>query len=368
MPGKMTELSEIQKGIYFECQTGGKNIYNISASIKISNHLDHKKFEQALNMLVEEQAALRSHIEWTDGSVTMVVNEQVDTTIHYYDVSKESHKKQKTDEIVKEEIGYEFDLSKAPLFRVSLIENGREESVLVMNLHHIISDGVSLDIFIHKLFTYYSKAMKGERIQVKADDGFLHFVETENKKLSDGVYEKQKEYWNAKVKDAQVLDFPKDFSSAHDNNGMGKEKVFPISKDLMKRMEKTSQNEEVTPFIFCLSAFSALMGRYCHEENVVVSSPFTHRPGFDYEETIGCFIYTLPLKVRIDENKPFKEVVSGMYEEMIGAYKNIGYPNNLIARESASSVYTGMQSIFDISFVYDRFSKPAWEGIECESI
>ena len=88
MPGKMTELSEIQKGIYFECQTGGKNIYNISASIKISNHLDHKKFEQALNMLVEEQAALRSHIEWTDGSVTMVVNEQVDTTIHYYDVSK----------------------------------------------------------------------------------------------------------------------------------------------------------------------------------------------------------------------------------------------------------------------------------------
>ena len=267
----------------------------------------------------------------------------------------------------KKKYGYEFDLSKAPLFRVSLIENGREESVLVMNLHHIISDGVSLDIFIHKLFTYYSKAMKGERIQVKADDGFLHFVETENKKLADGVYEKQKEYWNEKVKDAKVLDFPKDFSSAHDNNSVGKEKVFRISKDLMKRMEKTSQNEEVTPFIFCLSAFSALMGRYCHEENVVVSSPFTHRPGFDYEETIGCFIYTLPLKVRIDENKPFKEVVSGMYEEMIGAYKNIGYPNNLIAREAASSVYTGMQSIFDISFVYDRFSQPAWEGIECET-
>ena len=367
MPGNKTELSEIQKGIYFECQTGGKNIYNISAALKIKSHLDHKKFEQALNILADEQPVLRSHIELTEGSAAMVVNEQVDNAIHYYDVSMESNKKQKIDEIVKEEIGYEFDLTKAPLFRVSLIENGRDESVLVMNLHHIISDGVSLDIFINKLFTYYSKALKGERIEVQEDQGFLQFVETENQKLADGNYEKQKEYWKEKVKGAKPLDFPKDFSSAHDNNGMGKEKVFPISQDLMKRIEKTSQKEEVTPFIFCLAAFSALMGKYCHEENVVVSSPFTHRPGFDYEGTIGCFIYTLPLNVNINENKPFKEVISAMYEEIIGAYKNIGYPNNLIARDSGSSVYTGMQSIFDISFVYDRFSQPAWEGIECET-
>ena len=340
MPGKKTELSEIQKGIYFECQTGGKNIYNISAAIKISSHLDHKKFEQALNMLAEEQPVLRSHIEWTDGSVAMVVNEQVDTAIHYYDVSQESNQKTENQmRLSKKKYGYEFDLSKAPLFRVSLIENGREESVLVMNLHHIISDGVSLDIFINKLFTNYSKALKGERIEVQEDQGFLQFVETENQKLADGNYEKQKEYWKEKVKGAKPLDFPKDFSSAHDNNGMGKEKVFPISQDLMKRIEKTSQKEEVTPFIFCLAAFSALMGKYCHEENVVVSSPFTHRPGFDYEGTIGCFIYTLPLKVNIDENKPFKEVISAMYEEMIGAYKNIGYPNNLIAREVIQCIY-----------------------------
>lgn len=367
MQFKKTELSEVQKGIYFECQTGEKNNYNISAAIKIKNPIDNEKFEKAVQMLVEEQVALRSHIELTDGSVSMVVNEKVDTTIHYYDVSKENNKKQKIDEIVKAETGYEFDLSRAPLFRVSLIEDSIKGSVLVMNLHHIISDGVSLDIFINKLFTYYSKELKGEVIELKADYGFLNFVETENKKLADGSYEKQKEYWKEKVKDAKALDFPKDFSSANNNCGIGKEKSFGISKDLMKRIKKTSQNEEVTPFIFCLAAFSALMGRFYNDNNVVVSSPFTNRPGFDFEGTIGCFIYTLPLNVNIDCNKPFKEVINGMYEEMIGAYKNIGYPNNLIARDSESSVYTGIQSIFDISFVYDRYRKPEWEGIECET-
>lgn len=363
---KKIELSEIQKGIYFECQTGEKNNYNISAAIKIKNYIDKLKFEKALQMLVKEQIALRSHIELTDGSVAMVVNEKVDTTLQYYNVSKENNKKQKINEIVNKEAGHEFDLSRAPLFRVSLIEENLEDYVLVMNLHHIISDGVSLDIFINKLFTYYSGLLKGEVTDIKEDYGFLNFVEIENKKLADGSYEKQKEYWKGKVKGAKALDFPKDYSNTH-KYGMGKEKSFHISNDLMKRIKKTSQNEEVTPFIFCLAAFSALMGKCCNEKNVVVSSPFTNRPGFDYEGTIGCFIYTLPLNSIINGNKPFKGIVSDMYEEMIGAYKNIGYPNNLIARESESSAYTGIQSIFDISFVYDRYSKPVWDGVECET-
>ncbi len=367
MPEKKVELSEIQKGIYFECQTGGKNVYNISAAIKIKNYLDNKKLEQALKRLTEEQAALRTYIELTDDSLAMVVREHADTAVHYYDVLKENDKIEKTDEIVKAEMLFEFDLFKGPLFRVSLIATDREEAVLVINLHHIISDGVSLDIFIDKLFTYYTEELKGETTEGKADYGFFDFVETENKKLADGNYEKQKQYWKEKVKDAKALDFPKDFSAAHDNYGVGKEKAFPISKELMLKIEKTSCKEEVTPFIFCLSAFSMLMGRCCHEEKVAVSSPFTHRPGFDYDGTIGCFIYTLPLMCRIDGDKTFKEVINEMYEEMIGAYKNIGYPNNLIVRECTSGTYIGMPSIFDLSFVYDRYGGHGWEGIRCEA-
>lgn len=362
---KKIELSEIQKGIYFECQTGEKNNYNISAAIKIKNEIDILKFEKALQMLVNEQAALRSHIELLDGSLSMVINEEVDAAVHYYDVSKEHHNK-RIDEIVNEEVGYEFNLSKAPLFRVSLIKEDNNLFILVLNLHHIIADGVSLDIFIKKLFTYYSNSLNGEVIELKEDCGFLNFVESENKKLANGNYEKQKEYWREKVKDANALNFPKDFSNAH-HNGIGKEKSYRISKDLMNSIKKASQKEEVTPFIFCLAAFSALMGKCCNEKNVVVSSPFTNRPGFDFEETIGCFIYTLPLSVTIDNHKPFKDVIEAMYEEMIGAYKNIGYPNNLIARETESSIYTGIQSIFDITFVYDKYSKPTWEGVECDT-
>ncbi|MDF2801027.1 MAG: hypothetical protein K0S61_930 [Anaerocolumna sp.] len=366
MPEKIVELSEIQKGIYFECQTGGKNVYNISAAIKIKNHIDIMKLEQAVKKLIEEQAVLRSHIEITNDSLIMVVKDEVENTIVFYDISKENNRKTKLDGIVKEEMKYEFDLLKGPLSRVALIATEEEEYILVINIHHIISDGVSLDIFIDKLFTLYTKILKNEKIEIKVDYGFLNFVETENKKLADGNYEKQKQYWKEKVKTYTALEFPKDFSSARDNYGIGKEKAFPISKELMLKIEKTSQKVEVTPFIFCLSAFSMLMGRYCHEKEVTVSSPFTHRPGFNYDRTIGCYIYTLPLMCSIDEEEPFTKIVSGMYEEMIGAYKNIGYPNNLIAREGTFGANIGMPSIFDISFVYDRFESLGWEGIQCE--
>lgn len=358
------ELSEIQKGIYFECQTGAKNIYNISTAIKIQSKLDIIKLKQSLEKIVQEQVVLRSHIEFIDERLSMVIDEEVDTEIQYYNVSNKVNKYDSLNEIVNTEIQYEFDLSKAPLFRIALIEVDEEEFVLTINLHHIIADGVSLDIFMQKLFTYYSREVQNKPIDIKEDSSFLKFVEIENEKLSTGQYSKQKAYWTEKVKDTQALDFPRDFSSAHNNLGIGKEKVFPISKELMQKIEKTAQQQEVTPFIFCLAAFSVLMKCYCNEEDVVVASPFTNRPGFDYDQTIGCFIYTLPLKSKIASTSKFKEVVQQLYDEMINAYRNIGYPNNLIARECSSSVYTGMQSIFDISFVYDRYTALDIEGLK----
>lgn len=367
MSKNRVELSEIQKGIYFECQTGGKNTYNISAAIKIKNHVDISKMQQALKLLVTEQIALRSHVEYIEEKLMMVLNEETDTTIHTYDVTKEQDSLQKANDIVNQEMVYEHDLSKPPLYRVSLIKVKEEEFILVINLHHIIADGISFDIFLQKFFTYYTDLLKNKAVEVKEDQEYYHFVESENQKLVEGTYDKQKEYWIEKVKGVEVLDLARDFSSIHDNFGTGKEAVFPLSDELMKKVEKTSQNEEVTPFIFCLAAFSALMGKCCNQEDVVVSSPFSYRPGLKLDNTIGCFIYTLPLKCNVSGERSFHEMLVEMYDEMIGAYKNLGYPNNLIGREASSGVYTGMQSIFDISFVYDRFSENAWDGLDIEN-
>ncbi len=367
MSKRKVELSEIQKGIYFECQTGGKNTYNISAAIRIKNKIYKDVLEKALSLVVKEQVALGSHIEFEDDKLLMVENEENESSISVYDVSKEVDCKAKMDEIINQEMVYEFDLFQAPLYRLSLVKKKEDEWVLVICMHHIIADGMSLDIFLQKLFGFYVELYKGKQLDAEPDAGFYQFVQEENEKLACGKYDKQKDYWIEKAKGMEVLDFSRDYSSIHDNFGTGKEVNFPISEELMRRVEVSSVDEEVTPFIFCLAAFSVLMGKCCNQENVVVSSPFTYRPGLELDNTIGCFIYTLPLKANVEGDRLFKDVVAEMYDEIIQTYQNVGYPNNLIARETSSSIYTGMQSIFDISFVYDRYTQPEWEGIVCET-
>lgn len=365
MVSRRVELSEVQKGIYFECQAGGKNIYNISAAIRVKGDIDKDKFEQALNQLINEQAVLHSHIEFEENKLMMIVDKIQNATVYYYDVTNKIDSDQEIDTIIKQEMEYQFDLSKSPLFRVSVIINHSNETIIVLNIHHLIADGISLNIFINKLSAYYSDIPDNNVI--KCDYGYFDFIEKENKKLQNGFYEKQKKFWKNKVKNAKPLGLPKDFNSTHNNYGLGKEKRFPICKQLMLDIEKASKKEGVTPFIFCLSAFAVLMGKCCNEKEVTISSPITYRPGFDYSTTLGCFIYTLPLCCNLNEDKTFRQVVSEMYTEMIGIYENIGYPNNLIARESSSGVYTGLQSIYDISFVYDKFNSPVWNDIICEA-
>ncbi len=372
MKNRRTELSQVQKGIYFECQTGGKNIYNISALIRVKAGLDKDTLEKAANLLIAEQAALRSRIVLEGNKLMMIEDQAAKAKVDCYD---NTAGRQDVPAILREAMEREFDLAKAPLLRLTLIVNGQTESVILLVIHHLVSDGISIDLVISKLSAFYSELSRPELSKPepvsgtgkagKANYPFFDFLETENKKLTAGEYESKRQYWEAKVKDMKPLDFPRDFDGK-DNYGLGKERVYAISAELMAAIEKASHKEGVTPFILCFSAFMVLMGKCCNEKNVTVSSPISYRPGTQYADAAGCFIYTLPFRCDLDNDPAFSQVVALLYKEMIGAYQNNGYPNNLILRENTADTYSGAQSIFDISFVYNRFSPSDWNGVKSE--
>lgn len=346
------ELTEVQKGIFFDCQIDDPLSYNITASIKLED-VDEARLEQALHLVIEEQEALRCSLDVIDDLPLLVVHDRIDYQMTKLDFSLEpEHQEERLKQQVMQEISRVFDLTAAPLFHVSLIKLSHHSYIFLIRIHHIISDGLSLEVFKQRLLEVDQKLAHNEQIEIQPNTGFTDFIRQENEKLAQGGYNKEKEYWARKMTGAEPLALPHDYTR-YQAHGIGKEKRFEIPASLLQQIHFQAKEQEITTFMFCLAAFSVLMNRYTQQEDIVFSSPFTYRPDMDFEESIGCFVYMLPLRLMLKEEHSFAEVLQHVSRELIDVYKHVGYPNNLIMRDNQLLSLPGTPSLFDVSFVYD---------------
>ncbi|MDQ0191714.1 non-ribosomal peptide synthetase/type I polyketide synthase [Paenibacillus wynnii] len=354
---KRVELSETQKGIYFDCQIDNPISYNISATLLIEG-LQEKHFESALKLVIGEQEALRSSLEMVDDLPVLAIHDRIPYVLVKEDFSDHVELRDELLRgITKEECNTAFDFSKAPLFRTRLIQLEEHKYLFLICIHHIISDGLSLEIFKTKLLDYYSCLVNKKPMALKQDTGFSEFIERENSKLLNGKYSKQKEYWSEKMRGSEPLALQPDYSVRHKDQGIGKEKRFEIPSEMIKAVHQLSMDQEVTDFMFFMAAFTVLMNQYTRNDDIIFSSPFSYRPSFDLEETMGCFVHMLPMRFNIESDGRFTSILQQVSQELIQVYRNIGYPNNLIVRDSQLVPMPGSPSIFDVSFVYDIYEE-----------
>ena len=149
------KMSEMQKGIYYECCTGHHLDYNISVSLEMANCLDIEKFEYAVNFAAAEQEALSMSVN-SDDELSMIVNDDVYVPVRTVYSKTEAE----TEAIVSEIYSTPFDLFKAPLLSVNYIKAEESRDILVLSMHHMISDGISLDLFVKRLFSLYDALVK----------------------------------------------------------------------------------------------------------------------------------------------------------------------------------------------------------------
>lgn len=348
------ELSEVQKSIYFECLTGEKFAYHISASLKVKE-LDANTLYCALNLLTSEQESLRSSVVIHENKPVLHVQESVPVNFHQIFVKNEADFE---DEIQKATT-FEFDFEKAPLYHVTLIKQ-ETKSVLVVLMHHLISDGISVDIFIRKLLFYYHKLLASQPFPLQVNEGYHKFLEKEQKNLTSGKYSVQREYWKKELEGVQPLSLFSDYSFQQHGTGIGKEKRFPITEKLYHAIQETARNYEITEFMLLLGTFAVLMGKYSNTDDVVISSSFSHRPNLENETSIGCYIYTLPLRFDVQTSCQFRDIFKQSEQRVVQAYKNLGYPNNLIAHDACGG-QVWSSSLFGITFICDTYQKQADE-------
>lgn len=352
-------LTEIQKGISFDCLSGEGLNYNVSATFEVDG-LELDKLVQALNLLIAEEEALRVNFEFLNGEIICKVKSE----LYYYPEIVECDLKNFDDQI-KTLALTELSLFESPLFAVKFVKTNEKTYMLIV-LHHIISDGQSVNIFCNKLLKKYQSPNEA----IKVNTYFRTFANEENSFLHSPKYNDQMEYWRQKLQSAYIPEL-RDYQSQYTKINEATEEIsFEIPTWLRTRIKDISSDAASSEFMFHLANFAVLLKKLTHQNTIVFSSPFSQRNNLEAENTIGCFINTLPLRFNFSECSKFEDILDQARTEVISSIKNIRFSSNHIARNCLNvterkdeNISDGENSLFDILFVSDFYESDKAEGL-----
>ena len=328
--GKL-ELSYAQQRLWFLNQLQPENAYyNCPLAVWLGKGVDVGAVEKSLVEIVRRHEVLRTRIVSVDGKPEQVIEEEVKLGLVVEEVSG----REEAEKICGEEAERPFDLSAGPL-RVRLLRVAGEQGyVLMVTMHHIVSDGWSLGILLRELRELYEgyasgKPAKLEELGIQYGD----FAEWQREWLQGEVLEEQLGYWREQLRGMEMLQLPTDRVRPAEQSYRGGERVVVLSKELSEGIRKLSQKEGGTLFMVALAGFQALLGRYTGQKEISVGTAIANRNREETEGLIGFFVNTLVMRTDVSGEPSFEELVRRVKGVALGAYGHQDLPFEKLVEE-----------------------------------
>ncbi|MCP4146664.1 MAG: amino acid adenylation domain-containing protein, partial [bacterium] len=296
-------------------------VYNLPAVWQLKGKLSLSKFEEAFQTMAARHESLRTSFQIRAGEPVQVIEENVEPTVEYHVTEAGSDKEQYSHTTITQFLR-PFDLSKAPLLRVALIRLEEEKHLLLMDIHHIISDGVTMVILVNEFIRLYeNKELPRLTIQYK------DFAQWQNRFFRSKAFKKQENYWQEIFKDgAPLLNMPLDYPRTRERRPEGKILPFTIDKELTHRLKSCASETGVTLYMTLLAIYNILLSRYSGQEDIVVGLPIAGRKHADLENIAGFFINTLAIRNQPENRHTFNGFMQKVKENVLKAYDNQDYP------------------------------------------
>lgn len=315
-------LSSAQKRIYVLDQFDYQGTsYNTTIALKIEGTLDIKKCTDVFKSLISRHEALRTGFEILDGDPIQRIADNVEFDVNYYKATTNE-----VDGIIAELIS-PFNLNEPPLLKVGLIQIIDAHAVqpvyiMLIDLHHIISDGVSVENlkkeFIH---LYKDESLPDLSIQYK------DYVAWQKKLENTEKQQKQKEFWvNQFQSELPVLDLPTDFERPFVQSFEGERLRAELNKEQTKALKKLAKEHGATLFMVMLAAYNVLLYKYTGQEDIIIGTPIAGRSHPDLERVIGIFVNTLAIRSFPTSEQTFEQFFLNVKDHALEAFENQDYP------------------------------------------
>lgn len=309
------DVSSAQERIYVLSEKyDNSTIYNIPMEFFLRDNVDTIKLESAIKSLIDRHKSLQTSFDYIDGKLVQVIDNHSSQRfrLNLKDVDLLS------DESIKGEFIKPFDLAKSPLMRCELRKDKSGSQVLLIDMHHIISDGTSVNIFMNELLDIYN----GNTLDPLNID-YKDYANWQKKFIETKEFADQKEFWLDKLgKELPVLNLPTDRIRPVNQSYEGKNLEYRLSDELTRKIKKASLKNNVTLYMFLSAAYSTLLYKYTAEEDIVYGSPVAGRIQSDTQSIIGMFINTLVMRSRPVGEKTFNELLLEVRDDALKSFSN----------------------------------------------
>jgi amino acid adenylation domain-containing protein len=345
-------LSFAQQRLWFIDQLEpGSPAYNIPVAVKLQGELNEACLERSFQEIVNRHEVLRTRFVMQEGEPIQVIEPTYKLVLEVLDLSHlgESGREAVARVQASEEAVKPFDLSQGSLLRVRLLKLGTEEYILLVTMHHIISDGWSVGLFIKELSTLYEAYLDGKESPLPALElQYADFAVWQRRWLQGEVLEQQLSYWKKQLEGVQALELPSDYARPPVISYRGAIKHFAIPLDISNRLQEIGRKEGVTLYMTLLAAFQLLLSRYTEQEDVAVGTAIANRNHWATEPLIGFFVNQLVMRTKIAGNPRFTELLRRVREVTLSAYTHQDLPFEKLVEELAPERDTARTPLFQV--------------------
>lgn len=328
-----------------------KQLYNIPYVVNMDGELDVEVLTKSINHIINKHYAMRTRfIEIQDKPWRKILN-HIEVDVPFYDLStvdnvqKEIKKKQLLESIVN----HTFDLKKGPLFEFLLIRQDMNRHILVLNFHHIVSDGTSLKIFFNELQEIYTKGIGNsntKKLLLNIQDG--------SNELNNIEYQDKMNYWKNKLSGANfLLNLPLDQKRPSESTYDGENFLFEIPSDIKDELINISRKYNTTLYTVILSVFGILLNKYTNQDEILIGSPVSLRNSKELEKTMGFFVNTVVMKSEFKDDMSYIHFLEKTRYEVLDSLDNKDIPFEKIVEELNIKRDSGYNPIFQVMFSYE---------------
>lgn len=339
----------------------GNPFYNVPIAVHLTGELNTAILEQSLNEVVGRHEPLRTSFSAVEGRPIQAIAPTLKITLPVTDLPGASIESALG--IATEFAQQPFDLSQAPLLRAKLLRLTQQQHMLLLVMHHIISDGWSIGILIRELAEIYkafSDNLPSPLPELSIQ--YADFAYWQKQWLQGEVLESQVNYWKQQLSGSlAVLQLPSDRPRSAIQTYTGKKQFFTFSKTLREAVNNLNRQEGVTQFMTLLAVFKTLLYCLTNQEEIIVGSPVVGRTRRETEKLIGFFLNTLVLRTNLSGELTFRELLGRVREVALGAYAHQGLPFEKLVEGLHPERNLSHNPLFQVMFILQNAPIPTIE-------
>ncbi|HEU0078084.1 MAG TPA: amino acid adenylation domain-containing protein, partial [Longimicrobiaceae bacterium] len=310
--------------------------YNVPLALRLAGRLDRGVLERSIAAVVERHEVLRTVFELRDGEPVQVVSPAAEVPLRRVDLGAlpEEEREGAALRHAQAEAREPFDLARGPLLRATLLRLADEDHVVLVTLHHIVSDAASVGILASELAALYGAFSRGDPSPLPPLPlQYADYAAWERGEAGDRALGEHLAYWKgALAGELPLLDLPRDRAAPETRTGHAAVESLAVPAPLAAALRELARREEVTPFILLLAAFQALLHRYTGQTDLVVATAVANRGREEVAGLIGYFVNTLLLRTQVAGELGFREWLRRVREVVVRGYAHQEVPLERVVR------------------------------------